>query len=74
MFRAKAYQNGVECSSTVLVRSVETEKLMSNIKPGVTLEVQKAYLLADDSEIVVEVGPWIAFGDEKKVTRTFSVA
>ena len=72
-FSAKAYQNGVECSSLVIVDGVESEKLLTNIKPGATLKVQEAYALEDDSNITIEVGPWISIGESSKVTKTFSV-
>lgn len=72
-FSAKAYQNGVECSSLTIVDGVDSHKPLSNIKPGTSLEVQKAYLLDGDSDVVIEVGPWISLGNERKVVKTFSL-
>ena len=72
-FSAKAYQDGVECGGITVVDGVDTQKMLSNIKPGATLEVQDAYILKSDSDVEIEVGPWISLGEETKVVKTFSV-
>lgn len=71
-FTAKAYQNGVECSTAYMVDGVDSQKLLTNIKPGAALEIQTAYLLTDNSDVTIEVSPWISF-DDKKVVKVFSV-
>lgn len=71
-FSAKAYQNGVECTSAFLVDGVDAEKSLTNIKPGATLEVQEAYELTDTSNVEVEVTEWISFSDDK-VVKTFTL-
>jgi len=72
-FSAKAFQNGVECNDLTVVEGVDKKKLLSEIKPGATLEVQEAYVLNDDSDVSIEVGPWISLGNESKIVKTFSV-
>lgn len=72
-FSAKAFQNGVECDDLTVVDGVDKKKLLSKIKPGATLEVQEAYVLDGDSDVSIEVGPWISIGESSKVTKTFSV-
>lgn len=72
-FSAKAYQDGIECGGITVVDGVDTQKMLSNIKPGATLEVQDAYILNGDADVEIEVGPWISLGKETKVVKTFSV-
>lgn len=72
-FSVSAYQNGVECDDITMVDGVDTQKSLSKIKPGATLEVQKPYVLDGDSDVTIEVGPWISIGESSKVTKTFSV-
>lgn len=72
-FSAKAFQNGIECSSATIVDGVDANKLLSDIKPGASLEVQEAYELNDDSDVTIEVTPWIDFSDDTVITKTFSV-
>lgn len=71
-FSAKAYQNGMECTSAFLVDGVDAEKSLTNIKPGVTMEVQEAYELNDLSDVEIEVTEWISFDDDK-VVKTFTL-
>lgn len=73
-FSAKVYQNGVECTSYTIVEGVDSSKQLAEIKPGATLQVQEAYSISDESDITVEVGPWISFDDEVVVTKTFSLS
>ena len=73
-FSAKVYQNGVECSSYTVVDGVDSSKLLAERKPGATLQVQEAYSISDESDVTVEVGPWISFDDEAVVTKTFSLS
>ncbi len=72
-FTAKAYQNGIECTTAYLVDSVDAEKSLTNIKSGATLEVKEAYQLNDTTDVEVEVTEWISFGDDK-VVKTFKLA
>lgn len=71
-FTAKAYQNGVECTTAYMVDGVDTEKGLTKIKPGTTLEVQEAYKLNDNSDVSVEVTKWISF-DDAMVTKIFTL-
>lgn len=72
-FSDKAFQNGTECSPYTLVDGIESDKLLSDIKPGTTLTVQQAYLLQDHSDVTVEVTALIDFGNSPIVTKTFSL-
>lgn len=73
-FSDKAYQDGIECSSSLFVDGVDINKLSQDVKPGATLTLEAAYLLNDTSDVTVEVGPWISWGNETKVTKVFSVS
>ena len=72
-FSISAYQNGVECDDITMVDGVDTQQSLSKIKPGATMELQDAYILDGDSDVSIEVGPWISIGESSKVTKTFSV-
>lgn len=64
---AKAYQDGVGLETAIL--EDDTDIIDVDIKPGVTKEVKKAYLIRDDTtEIEIEVSEFISFSDEKIVT------
>lgn len=71
-FTAKAYQNGIECTTAYMVDGVDAEKALTQIKPGATLEVQEAYKLNDNSDVSVEVTKWISF-DDAVVTKIFTL-
>lgn len=73
-FSAKAYQNGIECGDAYVVDGVDSQKLLANIKPGATLELKDAYKLDGDSDVEIEITPWISLeSNPPKVTKTFSV-
>lgn len=72
-FAAKAYQDGIECSNITVVDGVDTQKLLTNIKPGATLAVQEAYVLSGDSDVSIEITPWIDISKTEKVVKTVSV-
>ena len=62
-FTDTVYQNGVECSSTVIgCDDVDAQKQMNDVKPGVTYNIAVGYLLQDktDANVVVKK----LFGDE----------
>ncbi len=66
---AKAYQDGVALETTWLDND-ETDLIDAEIKPGVTKEVRKAYVLRDSAaDIEVEVSELISFSDDKIVTK-----
>lgn len=72
-----AYQDGIELEHAyVMDDSTEYDdgSSMKNIKTGVTIEVQNAYLLSNtDSPVDVEVIEFISFSDEK-IEKTFAIA
>lgn len=55
-FTTSVYQNGIECESAILCDDVDSEALLNSIKPGVTYNVKKAYVLQDKTtaNVVVE--------------------
>lgn len=64
------FQNGVEIQSVLTKFGIEDEYDFDNkskeIQPGITLDVQCAYELADTtSDVDVEITEWISFTDEK---------
>ncbi len=65
---AKAFQDGVGLETAIL-DSDETDYLDVEIKPGVTKEVKKAYVLRDTStDVEIEVSELISFSDDKLVS------
>lgn len=70
---AKAFQNGVELGDALVVDGVDSQPLMSDIKPGATITVQDAYLLADQSEVTVEVSELFSLSDDLIATQVFTV-
>lgn len=61
----KAYQNGVSLDSAYgLDDSVYDSGLqMKDIKPGVTIDVQDAFLLDGDSTVEIEIQEWLTWDD-----------
>lgn len=72
-FHITAYQDGIECDSFVFVDEIDSNKSLTNIKPGVSYEVQDAYALNGNGDVVIEVKEWFSFDDEVKVSKTFSI-
>lgn len=65
---AKAYQDGVGLETTFLSDD-DTDILDVEIKPGVTKEVKKAYILRDTTTAVeIEIAETFSFSDDKIVT------
>jgi len=65
---AKAFQDGVGLETAIL-DSDETDYLDVEIKPGVTKEVRKAYVLRDTStDVEIEISELISFSDDKLVS------
>lgn len=73
-FTDHAYQNGVEAEKAFIVDDDYTNNnnQSKEIKSGVTIDVQVAYVLNDTSTpLEVEVGAFLSF-DDTKVTKTFN--
>lgn len=65
---AKAFQDGVGLETAIL-DSDETDYLDVEIKPGVTKEVKKAYVLRDTStDVEIEISELISLSDDKLVS------
>ncbi len=68
----EVFQDGIELN-TVIGAGQDSDKYMSDIKPGATVTVEIAYELESDSDITVEVTKLISFDDTVLAERTFSV-
>ncbi len=73
-FSARAYQNGVELHHSYKTGVTNNEH--TQLKPDATLQVVEMYELNDNSEVTVEVTPWINFNGDKGVitSKKFPVA
>lgn len=73
IFSDKAFQNGVECDSTVIgCDDIDSQKLMNEVQPGVTYTVSVGYHIADKSDVEIEVKS--LFGSTTYLTETISLA
>ncbi len=64
----EVYQDGVELE--IAITDDDTESFDTKIKPGVTKEVTKAYLLSDTTtDLDIEISELISFSDDKIVTQ-----
>lgn len=72
MFTDKAYQNGVECDSTVICDEVDTQTQLNEIQPGVTYTVSVGYHISDMSDVEIEVTD--LFGSKEYLTETISLS
>ena len=63
----KCFQNGVELEKEFISMDIEnysTENKSKTIKPGVSLDIQQAYILNDEvTTIDVEIEEFLGFGD-----------
>lgn len=66
----QCFQNGVECSTFVLVDEVDTHKQTADVQPGITLSFSVAYKLEDMSDVNIVVKELI--GDKEYINQTFS--
>ena len=73
-FSARAYQNGVELHHSYKTGITNNEH--TQLKPDASLQVVEMYELNDNSEVTVEVTPWINFNGDKGVitSKKFPVA
>lgn len=72
---AKAFQDGVQLEGAIGVDGVDSQDLMKDIKPGKSITVQQAYVLADTKNPVeVEVTELFDFSDELIAQKTFSLS
>lgn len=69
----KAFQAGVELDIGI-VQDIDVQSAMSEIKPGATTTVQRAYLLDDQSEVSVECTELMNLKDVLLAEKTFTVA
>lgn len=69
----KAFQNGVQLETAVVLDDLGNG-YFAEIKPGATTSARKAYSLADESDVTVEVTELISFDDTILAEATFPVA
>ena len=63
-----AYQNGIECSSAVFAKEVDSSTQMTEIKSGVEYEVEAGYKLNDTtSNVDIVINPLFSFTDNKPI-------
>jgi len=70
---ATVFQNGVECELGVGSGS-DSSGYMADVKPGAGTSFELAYKTTDESDITIEIGPFINFNDEVWYEGTFQFA
>lgn len=74
---AKAFQNGVELENAILMDAPEgynSQSSMAEVKPGGTTSAQEAYLLTDQSDVLVECSELFSWDNTLLAEKTFAVA
>lgn len=72
MFTDKAFQNGVECDSTVIgCDDVDTQTQLNEVQPGISYTVYVGYHIADMSDVEIEVTD--LFGSNSYLNETISL-
>ena len=73
-----AFQNGVELGMVLTsygIDGLSFDEKLKEIKPGVSLDVQCAYELNDDTtDVQIELQPFVSFSDEADVTFTITLS
>lgn len=72
----KAFQNGIELENGIVIDDIDgynSDNYMKDIKPGVTLNVQEAFVLSDTSSVEFEASEFISFSDDV-VSFTYSLS
>lgn len=72
---AKAFQNGVQLETGIVTgdKKFDAANSMKEIKPGASIQAQYAYVLADTSDVTVEVTELISLNTTPIATKTISV-
>lgn len=72
---AKAFQNGVQLDNASLLSNplYDPSAYLKDVKKGGSLIVQRAYLLADESPLEVEVSAALSFDDNPVISKTFQL-
>lgn len=71
-FEDKAFQNGIECDSTVIgCDDIDSQTQMNEIQPGVTYTVTVGYHITGNSDVQIEVQELL--GSEKYLSETISL-
>lgn len=65
MTSEKAFQDGIEMDSSISARDVDFSNNMKDVRPGSSIDIKKAYVLASETSTVeFEITEWISFSDE----------
>ncbi len=73
MFADKAFQNGIECDSTVIgCDDIDSQKQMNEIQPGVSYTVTIGYHISDMSDVEIEITG--LFGGKTYLSETISLS
>lgn len=72
-FTDKAFQNGVELDFSLFHVNEESKNSDREIQPNTTVTVASAFVINSESDIILEVQPFISFSDEKLMEMRFSV-
>lgn len=67
----EAYQNGVELDTAIVLDSDNNG--LNDIKPGASIQTERAFLLNDMSDIEVEVSELLSFNDDLLASKTFTL-
>lgn len=69
----KAFQNGIELNHSYIHLNDESKLRNNEIQPGYTVTVCAIYEISDtESEIELQVEPWISFSDKPSATMTIT--
>ncbi len=72
---AQAFQSGIELDDMVIgVDGIDSSLTIADIQPGVTVTIQRPFLLRDDTTVKVEVREQFSFKDDIVASREFSVS
>lgn len=69
----KVFQGGIECENAFMVDDADSDKYMTDVRPGTTITVEMAYELQDYSEIEVEVTELFSFSNDPIAYQKFSL-
>ena len=70
----KAFQNGVQLETAIVMDEDLGNGYMAEIKPGATTQARLAFSLTDESEVTVEVSELFSLDDTILAEATFPVA
>ena len=69
----KAFQNGVELEQSVFHVNDESKLSVMEIQPGVSLTVCSGFVLRDESDVELQIFPWISYDSAPSDAMLMSV-